>query len=87
MGILAEATLAVQYMYHQTKAKNSGKLCFGRDMILPINKIANRRLIHQRKQSQIEKNVIRKKFTRIDYNCRDGDQIIIKKNTAFKYET
>ena len=52
-------------------------------MILPINHITNWRYIRQRKQAQIEKDVINKKITRTDHNY----QIMIRKHTAFKYET
>ena len=51
MGILAEATFAVRITYHWTKQKSPGQFVFGGDTILPINIIADRRYIRQRKQA------------------------------------
>ena len=53
MGILATEDFAVQSMYQPTKQNIPGQLFFGKDMILPINHIANWRHIRQRKQRQI----------------------------------
>ena len=49
-GILAAEAFAVRSTYHMTKGKISGQLLFGRDMILPINHMADWRYIRQRKQ-------------------------------------
>ena len=51
MVILASAALAVQSTYHRTKQKNPGQLIFGRDMILPLNHLANWISICQQKQA------------------------------------
>ena len=67
MVILAAASFAVRAIYHRTK-KIPGQLVFVRDMILQINYIANWRLIRQRKQAQIDKDVIRNNSTRVDHN-------------------
>ena len=66
--------------------KSPSQLVFGRDMILPINNLANWRFIHQHKQAQIEEDLIRKNCTRTDHNDRVGDQITVRKKD-FKYET
>ena len=51
-----------RYELHITGLKtNSGQLVSGRDMIRPINNIANCRLMLQRKQAQIENT----QFTKI----------------------
>ena len=55
MEILAEAAFEVWYTYHRTRFKSTGKLFFGRYMILPINQIADWRYMCQRKQAQILK--------------------------------
>ena len=47
-------------------------------MILPINHIANWRLIRQRKQAQIDKYVIRKNSTRVDYDYIIGDWVVVR---------
>ena len=41
MGILAAADFAVQSTYHMMKLKILGQLVFGRDMIPPINNVAD----------------------------------------------
>ena len=56
-------------------------------MILPINHVADWRYICQCKQTQINKYSIRENTTRIDYDYRVGDQVIMDKKFAFKYET
>ena len=56
-------------------------------MILPINHIANWRLIRHRKQAQIDKDVNRKNSTRVDYDYRIGDWVMVREENDFKYET
>ena len=55
MGTVASSAFAVQITYCHNKQKSACQLVFERDMILPINHIANWRHIHQQKQRQIEK--------------------------------
>ena len=45
VGILAAADFAVRSTYHTTKGKSPGQLVFVRDMILPINQVADWRYI------------------------------------------
>ena len=59
-------------MYHWTKGKIPVKLFFVQDMIIRRNYIADCKYIHQHKRGQKEKDVIRKKSTRIDYDYRVG---------------
>ena len=81
MGILAEAAFAIRATYHRTKQKSPGQLVFGRDVILPINHIANWRLTCQRKQAQIEKDAIHENLTRVDHDYRIGEWVMIRKKT------
>ena len=74
MVILAVSAFAVRPKYHRNKYKRPGQLVFCRDMILPINHVADWRYIHQRKKTQINKYVTRKKTTRIDQDHRVGDK-------------
>ena len=55
-------------------------------MKLSINHIASWRYTCQWKQEQIEKDVIRKNLTRTDYNYNIGDNVMVIKNQAYKYE-
>ena len=87
MGILAAAAFAVISMYHGTKQKIPGQLVFFQDMILPINHVADWRYIRQCKQTQINKDAIREKTTRIDYDHKVGDQVIMDNKFAFKCKT
>ena len=47
-------------------------------MILPINYLGNWRLRRQRKQVQIEKDVIRENSTRVNQDYRIGDWVIVR---------
>ena len=87
MGILEAADLAVRSTYHQTKQKNPGQLVFERFMILPFNHVENCRYICHRKQSKIEKDVIRENSTRIDHNYNISDKVMVRRNQAYKYKT
>ena len=86
MVILAVATFKVQATYHRNKQKSPDQLLFGRDIILPINHIANWRLIRQRKQAKIDKDAICENSTRVDQDYRIGDWVTVRKKNS-KYET
>ena len=58
MVIIVTEAFGVRATYHRTEQKNPGQLLFGQDMILQINHLENWRLIRQRKQAQIDKDVI-----------------------------
>ena len=47
MGILEASAFTVRYKYHRTKETIPGQLVFGRDLILPINHVADWRYIRQ----------------------------------------
>ena len=87
MGILAAADFAAQCTYYRTKENPPGQLVFGRDMITPINHVADWRYTCQRKKTQINKDVDCENTTRIDYDYRVGDKITTKMRSAYKYET
>ena len=56
-------------------------------MILPINHVVYWSYIPQRKQTQINKDFNRENNTRIDYDYRVEDKVMIKYRSACKYET
>ena len=87
MGILAAASFAVRSTYHRKKGKIPVQLVFGRDIILPINHVTDRRYIRYHKQAKIYKDVIREKTNRIDQNYRVGDKFTTKNKSAYKYKT
>jgi len=85
-GVLSAAAFAVRATYHTTLQKTPGQLVFGRDMILNVKHIANWEYIRQRKQKLIDKNNQRENSKRIPYQYQEGDKILLKKGTEFKYE-
>ena len=87
MGILAAAAFAVRSTYHMTKGKSPGQLVFARDMILPINHVADWKYIRQRKQTQIDNDVIRENDNIIYHDYRVGDKVMTLTKSAYKYET
>ena len=48
-------------------------------MILPINHIANWKLICQRKQVQIEKDILRENSTIVNHDYRIGEWVKVRK--------
>ena len=43
--------------------------------------------MRQQKQAEIEKYIIHKNSTIIDYNYNVGDKVLVRINQAYKYET
>ena len=86
MRILVAEALALQSTYHRTKTI-PGQICFGRDLILLINHVADWRYMCQRKQTQIDKYFTCKSTTIIDHDYRVGDKILIKNKSSYRYET
>ena len=87
MAILAAAAFAVQSTYHRTKEKSPGQLVFGRDMILPINCVADWRYIRQQKKSQIDKDITCENTTITDNDYRVVDEVMKKTKSVYIYET
>ena len=87
MGILSAAAFAVRTTHHRNKQKNLGQLVLGRGMILPINHKANWKCICHWKQTQTEKDKIRKNSTRINYDYNIQDKFMVRRNQAYKYKT
>ena len=87
MGTLAKAAFAVRSTYHRTKDKSLGQLVFGRYMIIPVNPGVDRRYTHQRKKTQINKDVNCEYTTRIYHGYIVGDKVMTKNRSAYKYET
>ena len=87
MGILAAAAFTLRSKYHMTKRKSPGHIVFGRDMIVPMNNITDWIYTRQRKQAQIDKDVIQEKTTKIDHYYRVEDKLTRLTKSAYKYET
>ena len=85
MGILAAAAFAVRYTYHTTKGKSPGQIVFGQDTIIPINHVAGWMYKRQRKQVQIDKDIIRENYTRINNDYRLEDKVMKIIKLAYRY--
>ena len=87
MVIIAAVAFTVQSTYHMTKQQSPGQLLFGQDMILPISCLDYWIYIRHRKHAQIDKGVVLKNNTIIDYYYRVGDKVMTRNKSAYKYKT
>jgi hypothetical protein len=73
-GLVSSAVrFVVRSLYHTTLQSTPGQLVFGRDMIFPINHIADWQLIKNRKQKLIDKTNERENAKCIiDYDYKVG---------------
>ena len=85
-GILAATAWAIQSTYHTTLQATPGQLVFGRDMILPIEHIANQHNIEFRKQLKINQSNLRENKKRIEWDYQPGDKVLMKCLDARKLE-
>jgi hypothetical protein len=85
-GILTATAFAICSTYHTTLQASPGQLVFGRDMILNIQHKANWTAIRSRKQAVIKKNNMRENSKRIDYTYQPGEQVLVRRNSPYKYE-
>ena len=86
-GILSAAAFEIHSTTNRIKRYSTGQLVFFRDMILPIKHTVDWELIRQQKQIQINKNNICKNRHTVDHKYKVGDNIMLTKYTAYKYET
>ena len=56
-------------------------------MILPIKHKVGWESIRKQKQTQINKDNIRKNNKRVDHEYKVGDKIMLNNHAAYKYET
>ena len=86
-GIIAASEFSILYNFHPINKKSDVHLLLGRDTIVPIEHVANWKLIYQRKQTLIDKNTDKENSTRINHHFQVDDQVLIRNNQANKYET
>ena len=84
--ILSATAFAVRATYHTTLQKSPGQLVFGRDMIFNIKHQANWEFIQQRKQDIINQNNARENAKRIPHEYKQGDLVLLRIGTEYKYE-
>jgi hypothetical protein len=76
-GLISAVGFAIRSTYHTTLKATPGQLVFQRDMILPIEHIADWQMIKHRKQQLINKNNERENAKRINYDYKVGDRVLI----------
>jgi transposase InsO family protein len=77
-GIIANTAFALRATIHSTLQASPAQLCFGRDMIMHTQFVANWHLIRSRQQQRMLKDNIRENKTRIEHQYAVGDLILIK---------
>ena len=75
---LAAAAFAVRSTFHTTLQATPAQLVFHRDMLLPIQHIADWALINERKQQEINKNNERENRKRISHTYAEGDKVLLE---------
>ena len=76
-AILASVAYAVRSTYHTTLQATPAQLIFGRDMIYPVEYVAEWDVLRQKKQKIIDQNNVRENSRRIDFDYRVGQKILI----------
>ena len=76
--ILASVAYAIHSMYHATLKETPDQLVFGRDMIQPIQYIAEWDLIRKNKQKVINENNLRENSKRVDYDYEVGQKVLLR---------
>ena len=86
-GILAAAAFSFRSTTNSQKGYSPIQLILGRDTILPIKYRVDWELIRQQKYMQINRDYIRENKYSADYDYKVRYDIILTKNTAYKYKT
>ena len=76
-NILSSVAFAIRTTCHSTLSASPAQLVFGRDMILPIKFVAEWDLIQKRKQARINASNSRENKTRVNWDFKVGDQVLI----------
>ena len=74
---LQTACYSARAVIHSTMRATPGSLAFNRDMLLNIPFIADLRLIQERREQLIDQQLMRANRSRISYDYRQGDEILI----------
>ena len=75
--ILSSVAFAIRSTHHSTLDATPAQLIYGRDMILPIQHVAEWEYIRTRKQKTIDKANVRENKSRVDYDYSIHDKILI----------
>ncbi|MGH7973972.1 MAG: hypothetical protein ACREBR_00500 [bacterium] len=77
VDIIPQIAFAMRSTVHITLQATPGQLIFGRDMVLPIQFVANWRVITERKQRLIEKSNRRENEGRVAHIYEVGDMVLV----------
>ena len=86
-GLVSAVSFAVRSTYHTTLQATPGQLVFGRDMMFPVEFLADWQAIKNRKQLLINKNNQRENAKRISYDYQVGQKVMMLKPNPNKMET
>jgi hypothetical protein len=75
----ASAAYAIRSTFHTTLKATPGQLVFGRDMVLPIELMADWGAIEQQRQKEMGHKNRRENSSRISHDYKVGDKILLKK--------
>jgi hypothetical protein len=77
--LLSSAAYAIRSTFHNTLNATPGKMCFGRDMVLPINFVADWGATEQQSQKELVRKNNRDNSSRINHDYKVGDKLLMKK--------
>jgi hypothetical protein len=78
-AFLASPAYVIRSTLHTTLKATPGHLVFGRDMVLPINFMADWGEIEQQRQKEMGRNNRRENASRISHDYKVGNKILLKK--------
>ena len=81
-GILDVAEFKILSTTNGLKSYSNGQLVFGRDMIFPIKHKVDWELIHQRNQTQINKDNTHKNSIRVEHDYKFRGKIMMDNHSA-----
>lgn len=76
-NVLASVAFAIRSTHHSTLGAAPAQLVYGRDMVLPIQYVAEWDLIRKRKQLKIDESNMRENKNRVEYDYKIGDFVLI----------
>jgi hypothetical protein len=77
---LTNASWAIRSTYHTVLKASPGAAIFGRDMLFDIPFLADWNKIGDFRQHQTDRNTERENKTRVDYDYKIGDKVLIRKD-------
>ena len=87
LGILDASAFLIFSTTNMMKVYSPDQLIFVCDIILSIKNTVDWELICQKKKTQINKDNILENRDRVDHDYKVGDNFMLTKHTAYKYET